>query len=191
MGWPVSAHFPYAKIRVSFDVMKWILITGTWRLTNKEVENDVRLATRRIFEQGDGLVTGGATGVDFFAMDEFIKLNPDCTRMRIFIPARLQHFIADYRKNWNQHPITDRDVDNLEYVLKLIKERNPSSVFEARKDAGDITQEEYDLRHNEEVTFSDEVYAFQVNESTGTQDTMDKARKAGLPITLHKKYSIE
>jgi hypothetical protein len=38
--------------------------------------------------------------------------------------------------------------------------------------------------------FSDEVYAFQVNNSTGTQDTINKAEKAGLKISLHKKYSI-
>jgi hypothetical protein len=44
--------------------------------------------------------------------------------------------------------------------------------------------------YNEEVTFSDEVYAFQVNNSAGTQDTIDKAIKSGLPITLHKKYTI-
>lgn len=170
--------------------MKWIIFTGTWRLTNKEVENDVRQAARQVFESGDGLVTGGATGVDFFAMDEFLKLNPECTRIRIFIPARLEHFISDYRKNWKHDPITDVDIDNLEYVLKIIKERNPSAVFEVRKNSGDITQDQYDLRHNEEVTFSDEVYAFQVNNSTGTQDTIDKAKASGLVISLHKKYTI-
>ena len=170
--------------------MRWIIFTGTWRLTNKEVENDVRQAARQVFEHGDGMVVGGATGVDYFAMDEFVKLNPTCTHIRIFIPARLDHFIADYRKNWKHDPINDTDINNLEYLLKLIKERNPSAIFEVRKNNGDITQEEYNIRHNEEVTFSDEVYAFQVNESTGTQDTIDKAAKAGLPTTLHKKYKI-
>jgi hypothetical protein len=170
--------------------MKWIIFTGTWRLVNKEVEDDVRKAARRAFDNGDGLVTGGATGVDYFAMDEFLKLNPGCTHMRIFIPARLNHFIEDYRKNWKHAPIEDRDIDTLEHILKIIKERNPSAVFEVRKDSGDITQAEYDLRHNEEVTFSDEVYAFQVNNSTGTGDTIRKARDAGLPITLHNTYTI-
>lgn len=170
--------------------MKWIIFTGTWRLVNKEIENDVRQTVRRVFERGDGIVTGGATGVDYFAMDEFVKLNPECTRIRIFIPARLEHFIADYRKNWKHSPIEDADIDNLEYLLKLIKERNPSAVFEVRKDNGDITQTEYDLRHNEEVTFSDEVCAFQVNDSTGTSDTVRKAREAGLPIELHNTYKI-
>lgn len=170
--------------------MKWIIFTGSSRLTNKEVENDVRKAARRVFENGDGIVTGGATGVDYFAMDEFIKLNPECTRIRIFIPARLPHFIADYRKNWKHSPINNTDIDNLEYLLKIIENRNPSAMFEVRKDHGDITQAEYDLRHNEEVTFSDEVHAFQANMSTGTGDTINKARAAGLPITLHKTYKI-
>ncbi len=170
--------------------MRWTIFTGTWRLTSKEVENDVRLAARQVYEQGGGVVTGGATGVDYFAMDEFLKLNPDCTRIRIFIPARLEHFIFDYRKNWKLAPISDSDIDNLEYLLKIIRGRNPSAVFEVRKESGDITQTEYDVRHNEEVTFSDEVYAFHVNNSTGTSDTLPKAKAAGLEITLHKSYTI-
>lgn len=170
--------------------MKWIIFTGTWRLTNKEIENDVRVEARRIFERGDGLVTGGATGVDYFAMDEFIKLNPDCTRIRIFIPARLDHFISDYRKNWKHKPIEDTDIDNLANILKLIKERNPSALFETKKESGDITQNEYTLRHNDEIAFSDEVYAFKVNNSSGTSDTINKAREAGLCIGLHKNYTI-
>ncbi len=170
--------------------MKWILFTGTWRLTNQEVEHDVRKATREVFLHGDGLVTGGATGVDYFALDESITLDPTCTRMRVFIPAKLDHFIADYHKNWKHLPVDDTAIDLLEKLLKIVEEKNPSAILEAKKSDGDISQEDYDLRHNEEVTFSDEVYAFQVNKSTGTQDTIDKAKKAGLPITLHKKYDV-
>lgn len=39
--------------------MKWILFTGTWRLTNQEVEDDVRKATREVISSGNGIVTGG------------------------------------------------------------------------------------------------------------------------------------
>jgi hypothetical protein len=170
--------------------MKWVIFTGTWSLTNKEVEHDVRAAVREVFARGDGLVTGGATGVDYFAMDEWLKLDPACTRIRVFIPARLSHFIADYYKNWKHDPITDGDIDNLHRVLAYILESNPAAKLEMRKDVGDITQADYDLRHNEVVTFSDEVYAFQVNNSAGTSDTIQKAQAAGLPVTLHKKYVI-
>jgi hypothetical protein len=170
--------------------MKWIIFTGTWKLTNKEVEEDVRHAVREVLSRGDGIVTGGATGVDYFCIDEVLKLNPECTKLRIFIPAPLDLFIKDYRKNWCHAPITQKDIDNLENLLIHIKITNPAIVLEARHDESDITQDDYDLRHNEEVTFSDEVHAFQINNSTGTQDTIDKAAKAGLPTTLHKKYTI-
>ena len=53
-----------------------------------------------------------------------------------------------------------------------------------------ITQEHYNLRNMEEVKVADEVYAFQVNDSTGTQHTIDQAKLAGIPITFHKKYKI-
>ena len=54
--------------------MKWILFTGTWRLTNSEVEEDVRVAAREVRSRGDGIITGGATGGVYFAMDEAMKL---------------------------------------------------------------------------------------------------------------------
>lgn len=85
-------------------------------------------------------------------------------------------------------PITKNAIDNLEKLLFRIKEVNSSALVEMPNDI--ITQEHYNLRHNEEVKISDEVYAFQVNNSTGTQDTIDKASKSGLPISVHKKYII-
>ena len=169
--------------------MKWILFTGTWRLTNQEVEKDVRSAAREAIERGDGIVTGGATGVDYFAMDEAMKIDPTASRLKVIIPANLKSYIADYYTNWCSAPVTRDSINDLEVLLKKIQVANPDALIEMPYDI--ITQEHYNLRHDEEVKISNEVYAFQVNNSTGTQDTIDKARQAGLPITLHKKYSIE
>ncbi|OIO30568.1 hypothetical protein AUJ77_02030 [Candidatus Nomurabacteria bacterium CG1_02_43_90] len=130
----------------------------------------------------------GATGVDYFAMDEVLKHNPSATQLRVIIPARLDSYIQDYYTNWFHEPVTKNDIENLSIILKRIKEMNPASLLEMRYKI--ITQEHYNLRHDQEVTYSDEVYAFQVNESTDTQDTVDKSRNAGVPITLHKKYQI-
>jgi len=169
--------------------MKWILFTGTWRLTNKEVEDDVRAAAREVLERGDGIVTGGATGVDYFAMDEAMKLYPDASRLKVIIPAVFKSYIYDYHTNWCMEPVTTETIDALEVLLQKIKDANPESLVEMPNDI--ITQDHYDLRHDEEVKISDEVYAFQVNNSTGTQDTIDKAVQSGLPISLHKKYEIK
>jgi hypothetical protein len=169
--------------------MKWILFTGTWRLTNEEVEKDVRKSAREVIERGDGIVTGGATGVDYFAMDEAMKIDPTAAHLKVIIPANLKSYCFDYHTNWCNAPITTDSINNLEKILHQIQVANAAALVEMPY--GIITQEHYNLRHNEEVAISDEVYAFHVNNSTGTQDTIDKASKAGLPITLHKKYFIE
>ncbi|MEK7148703.1 MAG: hypothetical protein AAB770_02175 [Patescibacteria group bacterium] len=168
--------------------MKWILFTGTWKLTNDEVEQDVRKAAHEVIARGDGVLTGGATGVDYFAMDEVLKHNPTASHLRVIIPARLESYIEDYFTNWCHEPITQKDIDNLATILKHIKKINPASLLEMPYEK--ITQDHYNLRHDQEVMYSDEVHAFQVNESAGTQDTIDKSAKAGLPTTHHKKYRI-
>ena len=168
--------------------MKWILFTGTWRLTNARVEADVRSAVREVITRGDGVLTGGATGVDYFAMDEAMKLKPDGSHLKIIIPAYLDDYIIDYYTHWCKAPITSKDIDTLSSFLKKFKSIKVNHLIEMSYKS--ITQEEYLLRDTEEVKNSHEVYAFQVNNSIGTQDTIDKAVLAGLPITLHKKYTI-
>lgn len=170
--------------------MKWVIITGTWRLTTNKVEKDVRETVRKIVSEGNGIVTGGATGVDFFAMDEYLKIDPSCKNIRTFIPARLDHYISDYHKNWCHEPVTHEDIDNLQKLLINLKLANPGSFFEARKSQGDILQTDYDERHDEEVAFSDSLYSFRVNMSSGTSDTINKAEKAGIEIIEKKEYTI-
>src|ERR1035437_1477155 len=133
--------------------MKWILFTGTWRLTNKDVEHDVRVAVRKVLSLGDGIVTGGATGVDYFAMDEAMKLYPDASRLKVIIPAILKSYIYDYYTNWCIEPVTKETIKNLDVLLHKIKKVNPDSLIEMPNDI--ITQEHYNLRHNEEVKISD------------------------------------
>lgn len=132
---------------------------------------------------------GGATGVDYFAMDEALMLFPDASHLKVIIPTNLQNYIHDYRTNWCKDPVTPTAIDTLEELLTRLKSVRPEHFVEMPFNH-DITQEHYDLRHNEEVAVSDAVYAFQVNKSTGTQDTIDKAKAAGLTITLHKQYTI-
>ena len=55
--------------------MKWIGISGGWRKTNTEVEDAVRRTAKEIIERGDGIVSGGAIGVDSLALDEVLKFN--------------------------------------------------------------------------------------------------------------------
>ena len=167
--------------------MKWILFTGTWKLTNKEVEEDVRKAVREALFNGNGIITGGAMGVDFFAMDECLQVD-QLNRLRVILPTKLDFYTKHYYKAYEEGKINQSDCDNLCDLLIKIQKISPISLLEMPFKK--LTQYEYDERNTEEVKYADEVYAFQVNESTGTQDTIDKAKAAGLTISLHKKYKI-
>jgi hypothetical protein len=63
------------------------------------VEKDVRDALRKIFDNGDNLIVGGATGVDYFALHEVMKNKKNLSRVRVVIPARLSAYKKDYYKN--------------------------------------------------------------------------------------------
>lgn len=168
--------------------MKWIIFTGTWKNTNEEVENDVREAVRDVLSRGDGVITGGALGVDLFCMDEVLKVNPTCTHLRVIIPSKLDFYLEHYYKRVIENIITKEDFDNLEKTLRTIQKVNPSALMEMHFTS--ISQNEYNERNAEEVKYGDEIHAFQVNNSAGTQHTIDAGLAKGIPISLHKKYTI-
>ncbi len=85
--------------------MKWYGITGSWRKTSEQVEADVRTAVQKIIERGDGIVTGGALNVDWFATDEALKHNPEATQIKVCIPAKLELYAAHYRKRADEDVI--------------------------------------------------------------------------------------
>ena len=169
--------------------MKWIAISGSWKKTNQQVENDTRATVRRIIARGDGIVTGGALGVDFIATDEAIKFFPAGERIKIFLPVTLDIYASHYRKRAGEGVITREQAEELINQLQGIKGINPSTVVE------DITQESVDReayfrRNSEVVEVADELVAFWVNESEGVGDTIQKARAKGIPIDIHS-YQIE
>ena len=105
------------------------------------------------------------------------------------IPARLSAYKKDYYKNWCTSPITKKDIDNLINQLLKLKEISPTSLLELPQKK-EITQDDYYKMNDELVKYADEVCAFQVNNSKGTQDAIDKAKSLGLKIKSHKKYYI-
>jgi len=169
--------------------MKWIIFTGTWRITNEEVERDVRESVRAVLARGDGIITGAALGVDLFCMDEVLKINPTCTNLHVVLPSKLELFLQHYNKRVTENVITREKYEGLEKTLLTIQKINPASIMEMPFTK--VDSESYAERDNEEVKYGDGVHAFQVNDSNGTQHTIDSALIKGIPILLHKKYFIE
>ena len=168
--------------------MKWIAISGTWRLTNTEIEKEVRESVRAIMERGDGIVSGGALNVDYQATDEALKVDPSASRIKVFLPVTLERYAAHYRKRAQEGVITADQAEILIAQLTQIKAINPNALIENTLNTV-VDQTTYFERISKIVDTSDELMAFQVNNSAGVQDTIDKARKQGKPVHL-KNYEI-
>lgn len=169
--------------------MKWIAISGSWRKTNKQVEEDVRNFVRDALERGDGIVTGGALNVDYFAIDEVLKLDSEAKHIKVFIPATLELYSAHYRKRAQEGVITEEQAEMLVVQLEELKRRNPKALVENKENSA-IDKDTYYERNSVIVENSDELAAFQVNNSEGVQDAVNKAKERGVKI-YHRSYAIE
>jgi hypothetical protein len=169
--------------------MKWYGITGSWRLTNKTIENDVRKKVSGIIKSGNGIVTGGALNVDYFALDEALKLNPKANQIKVFLPVTLPRYAEHYKKRAKEGVITQSQAEDLIPQLIALQKANPMALIENFQNTV-VDTATYFERDIDVVNASDELYAFQVNNSSGTQDTIDKAKKKGIPVRIFA-YRIE
>lgn len=169
-------------------VLKWIGISGSWRVTNSQIENDVRAEVKKIISEGNGIVTGGALNVDYQATDEVFKLNR-LDQLKIFLPVSLDLFIAHYQKRSIEGIVTQKQAKDVIKQLTIIKKLNPNSIIENMVETI-VDKDSYYRRNSEVVNASDELLAFQVNQSQGTQDTIDKAKAKGIPVKVFS-YQID
>lgn len=167
----------------------WFGITGSWRKTSADIEQGVRETVRRIIERGDGIVSGGALNVDSFATDEALKLDPTAQRVRIFLPVVLDLYAAHYRKRAQEGVITPGQAENLIAQLTTLHEANPLALIENPQNTI-VDPKTYFERNTEVVSASDAIVGFQVNESEGVGDTVQKALDQNKPVYI-KKYKIE
>lgn len=170
--------------------MKWSGISGSWRRTNQEIEEKLRNIVREIVMQGDGIVSGGALGVDSIALDEALKIDTRAERIRIFLPTTLKTYSAHYRKHALLGTISKEQAEDLISQLSELKKINPKALIEDPD--SNFTEETkkqiYYQRNTAIVNASDELVAFQVrteqSEGEGTGDTVKKAKAKGIPVKL-------
>lgn len=168
--------------------MKWVAIAGSWRNTNAEVEADVRREVSKIFQAGNGIVTGGALGVDFYATDEALKLDGTRKQIRIFLPTTLERYAKHYQKRAEEGVITLEQAEALINQLQTVKNLVPDCIVENIFNEI-LDQKAYFERITEIINVADELIAFQVNNSEGTQDTINKAENKGIPV-LKYSYTV-
>lgn len=172
----------------SLDIMKWIAVVGSWRKYNDQIKRDVQTVVRKILLDGDGIVTGGALGIDYFATQTILDMKKTGKHIRIFLPIKLTGFCKHYRRRADEGVITHPQADMIITQLKKVYKINKKAIIDNTRYAK-ANIESYYARNTEIVKSCNEVYAFQVNDSKGVQDVIDKARKLRKVVHV-KKYVI-
>ncbi|HMI09160.1 MAG TPA: hypothetical protein VK497_02055 [Candidatus Saccharimonadales bacterium] len=167
--------------------MKWIGITGSWRKSSPEMEADLKREVTAVLQNGAGIVAGGALGVDYLATELALIHAPDGSRLKIFLPTSLDMYIAHYRKRAKEGVIT---VDQSEALIQQLMTVDKLGSLISNLDQTEPNEKTYFLRNTEVINASDEILAFQINASAGTQDTIDKARQRGIPVEVFT-YTVE
>jgi len=169
--------------------MKWVAISGSWKKVNKVIKEKVNQTVREIISRGDGILVGGALGVDFIATNEVLKLDSNAKKIKIFLPATIEIFSAHLRKRAKEGVITEKQAEDLILQLNKIKKINSSAIFENKKNKV-INEKVYHDRNSEIIKSADEVIAFWVNKTPGTKDAIDKAHKKGISVKVFS-YTVE
>ena len=84
-------------MRVDRQNTLWIGISGSWRITNHEVIEDVTEVTRQIMNRGYGIITGGALGVDYLTTRVVLEEGDPENKLRIVLPLPKQLYTENFR----------------------------------------------------------------------------------------------
>lgn len=162
----------------------WFAISGTWRLTSQEVEDKVRGTVRKILTSGNGIISGGALGVDYFATDEALKFDPKL--VKVFIPATMELHAAYYRKRAAEGVANKQQVELLAAQIKRLKQEG--RLFEDFFNT-ELNMATYFHNNDEIIHAADALIAFRVNSSLGTGDAIEKAIEKNKPVKVYN-FSI-
>jgi len=160
--------------------MKWIAIAGGWRKTNALIEKEVSFLVREILIAGNGIVSGGALGVDYIATEVALDMGVEANQLKIIIPTSLNTYRKHYLKRAKEGIITENQATMLIAQLEEVQRRG--CLIEGTDII--LEKETYYDRIKKIIESADELVAFHINQTEGTQYTIDQAHKKGVPVKL-------
>ena len=160
--------------------MNWVGISGSWRYALPGLREAVRHEVAAALAAGKSIVTGGALGTDYWATEVALSIDP--ARLKVILPTSLGTYAVHYRRRAAEGVISVQQAESLIRQLEAVEQAGGLVEHPERPQVVNITT--YYLRNRDVVDAADELLAFQVNASAGTQDTVDKARMKGIPVAV-------
>ena len=158
----------------------WVGVSGSWRYALPGLADAVQREVAAALRAGKSIVSGGALGVDYWAAETVLDLDPG--RLKVILPTSLVTYAAHYRRRATEGIISTQQAEDLIGQLEAVADVGGLVEHPERPQVVDVIA--YSLRNQDVVDVADELLAFQVNASGGTQDTVDKARLKGIPVIV-------
>jgi hypothetical protein len=160
--------------------MTWVGVSGSWRYAPPGLSDVVHREVAAALQAGKSIVTGGVLGVDFWATETALDIDP--ARLKVILPTSLATYAAPYRQRAAERVISAEQAEDLVRQLEVVASAGGLVEHPERPQVVNVTT--YYLRNQDVVDMADELLVFQVNASSGTQDTVDKARMKGIPVVV-------
>lgn len=191
LGAPAARYRASQKLVPTGKIMKawqgaegtgvaWVGVSGSWRYVLPGLREAVHTEVAAALAAGKSIVTGGALGTDYWATEVALSIDP--ARLKVILPTSLETYTAHYRRRAAEGVISARQAESLIRQLEAVEQAGGLVDHPERPQVVNVTA--YYLRNQDVVDAADELLAFQVNASAGTQDTVDKARTKGIPVTV-------
>lgn len=164
--------------------MKWIGVSGSWRHVTQKLKRDVKREVSQVLARGDGIVTGGALGVDYLATEVVINIDPSLSHLKILLPTDLTGYLIHYNNRAREGVITASQAKKLAQQLTFVQKTRPGALIEG-KQGKLVNKATYYARNRRIAAMSEELLAFQVNNSLGTGYTIKMARQLGKKVTQY------
>jgi hypothetical protein len=160
--------------------VRWVGVSGSWRYAPPELRKAVHEEVEAALAEGKSIVTGGALGTDYWATETALRI--DSGRLKVILPTSLVTYAAHYRQRAAEGVISAQQAEDLITPLEAVARAGGLVEHPERPQVVDVTT--YSLRNQDVVDAADELLAFHVNASAGTQDTVDRARRKGIPVAV-------
>jgi hypothetical protein len=168
--------------------MDWLAVVGT-REVDSKIRRDIERFVSQKITEGNGIVSGGATGVDHEAARLAYEYGLEVVRFRIFLPVKLELYCQALYDRAADGKCRQDDAIATVALLRDIAKHRPG-VLRDTTDLNEVNADSFHARNCQIVALADELVAFRVNNSLGTTFTIDQAREKSIPIKVFD-YTVD
>jgi predicted Rossmann fold nucleotide-binding protein DprA/Smf involved in DNA uptake len=117
--------------------MTWMAVSGSWRYAPPGLPDAVRREVAAALAAGKRIVTGGALGVDYWATETVLSIDP--ARLKVILPTSLATYAAHYRRRATEGVISAEQAEGLIGQLETVAQAGGLVEHPERAQVVDVT----------------------------------------------------